>query len=258
MRKLRRRVRLHSMAGVVRLWDEVLNLLYPATCCGCSVSTPRPGFCLRCRTAIRTPRSPLCVVCGVPFGTAAAGDYRCGHCLNHGFGFGQARACALYDAADTGQHPLKAVLQRYKYNREVGLARPLAQLLFERCPVAVGAYELIMPVPLHVARLRWRGFNQAHLLVKPLARRAGVPLDALSLERVRPTRPQVELTETERRRNVAHAFHVTRPERVRQRRILLVDDVYTTGATVDECSRALKRAGAASVDVLVLARAVLQ
>jgi ComF family protein len=114
-----------------------------------------------------------------------------------------------------------------------------------------------MPVPLHVSRLRWRGFNQAQLLATPLARQAGVPLDALSLERIRHTRPQVELTEAERRRNVAHAFRVTRPGRVHRRRILLVDDVYTTGATVDECSRELKRAGAASVDVLVLARAVL-
>ncbi len=241
-----------------RLWNEFLNLLYPATCCGCAAAAPHPSFCARCRAAIRTPQAPLCVVCGIPFSTASGGDHRCGHCLRHRFGFRRARACALYSAADTGQHPLKTVLQRYKYNREVGLARPLAQLLFERCPVSLGAYEVIMPVPLHVARLRWRGFNQAHLLLKPLARQAGVPIDAFSLERVRPTRPQVELTETERRRNVAHAFRVTRPECVRGQRILLVDDVYTTGATVDECSHALRRAGAASVDVLVLARAVLQ
>ena len=246
------------MAHVRQLWDGFLNLLFPATCCGCGAAAARPGFCPRCRAAIRTPRAPLCSVCGVPFGTAAGEDHRCGRCLRRPFGFGRARACALYDAADTAQHPLKMVLQRYKYNREVGLALPLAQLLSERCPVPVGAYEVIMPVPLHVARLRWRGFNQAQLLLKPLARRSGVRVDALSLERVRPTRPQVELTETERRRNVTKAFRVTRPERVRGRRILLVDDVYTTGATVDECSRTLRRAGAATVDVLVLARAVLQ
>jgi ComF family protein len=246
------------MMRVRHLWEEVLNLLYPAVCCGCGRPATRLEFCSRCRVDIRTPRSPLCLVCGAPFGTAGGTDHRCARCLTRTFGFGCARACALYDAADAVQHPLKSVLQRYKYNRDVGLAGPLGQLLSERCPVVIAAYDVIMPVPLHVSRLRWRGFNQAQLLAKPLARQAGVPIDVLSMERVRPTRPQVELTEAERLRNVAHAFRVTRPERVRQRRILLLDDVYTTGATVDECSRELRRAGAGSVDVLVLARAVLQ
>jgi ComF family protein len=245
------------MARVRHVWDEALSLLYPAACCGCGRPAVRLEFCRRCQAEIHTPCSPLCLACGVPFGTAGGADHRCGRCLTRTFGFGRARACALYDAADTVEHPLKSVLQRYKYNRDVSLAGPLAELLSQRCPVVIPAYDVIMPVPLHVSRLRWRGFNQAQLLVKPLARRAGLPVDALSMERVRPTRPQVELTEAERRQNVAHAFRVTRPERVRQRRILLVDDVYTTGATVDECSRELKRAGAASVDVLVLARAVL-
>ena len=255
--KLHRHRRPHSIVRVRRLWDEALNLLYPAACCGCDRPTTRLEFCSRCRAEIHTPRSPLCLICGAPFATAGGADHRCDRCLTYTFGFGCARACTLYDAGDTVQHPLKSVLQRYKYNRDVGLARPLGRLLSERCPVVVGAYDVIMPVPLHVSRLRWRGFNQAQLLARPLARQAGVPMDALSLERIRHTRPQVELTEAERRRNVAHAFRVTRPECVHRRRILLVDDVYTTGATVDECSRELKRAGAASVDVLVLARAVL-
>jgi ComF family protein len=152
--------------------------------------------------------------------------------------------------------PLKMVLQRYKYSRDVSLARPLGALLAERAPLPIGDYDVLMPVPLHIDRLRWRGFNQALLLAHRLA--GGVAVDAMSLQRVRPTVPQVELTETERRRNVAGAFRVARPDRVRGRRILLVDDVYTTGATVDECSRALLRAAARAVDVLVLARAVLQ
>jgi len=256
--RLRRHRRPHSIVCVRRLWDEALNLLYPAACCGCDRPTARLEFCARCRAEIHTPRSPLCLVCGSPFATAGGADHRCDRCLTHTFGFGCARACTLYDASDTVQHPLKSVLQRYKYNRDVALARPLGQLLSERCPLVVGAYDVIMPVPLHVSRLRWRGFNQAQLLARPLARRAGVPMDALSLERIRHTRPQVELTEAERRRNVAHAFRVTRPECVHRRKILLVDDVYTTGATVDECSRELKRVGAASVDVLALARAVSQ
>jgi ComF family protein len=154
-------------------------------------------------------------------------------------------------------HPLKTVLQRYKYNRDVSLALPLAQLLIERLPFRVLHYDVLMPVPLHLDRLRWRGFNQAQLLATALARSSGVRVDAFSLRRIRPTIPQVQLNETARRRNVAQAFQVARPQRVQGQRILLFDDVYTTGATVNECSRMLRRAGARSVDVLVLARAVL-
>jgi len=203
------------------------------------------------------PASPLCPTCGAPFHTHADADHACAHCLRHPPRFGRARACTLYDAADTRHHPLKSVLQQYKYNRDVWLARPLAALLVERAPFAVGAYDVLMPVPLHVQRLRWRGFNQAQFLAQPLARATGVTLDPHSLQRVRPTRPQVDLDEKERRQNVAGAFRVARPQQVKGRSILLVDDVYTTGATVNECSGVLLRAGAKRVDVLVLARAVL-
>jgi len=170
--------------------------------------------------------------------------------------FGKARACVIYDAK-SGKHPFNAVLHRYKYARDVSLAVPLSRLLTERAPLDPAAYDLIVPVPLHIDRLRWRGFNQAQLLAAPLARRAGVPIDAFVLERVRATQPQVELNNVERRRNVVRAFRVAEPERVRRRRILLVDDVYTTGATAHECAKALMRAGGHSVDVLVLARAIL-
>jgi ComF family protein len=243
-----------------RFWEASLNLLYPPTCCGCGSPAASPGFCSTCRVAIETPQSPLCLVCGIPYptaGVAAGVDHLCGRCLGRHPRFGRARACATYDAADTIHHPLKSVLQRYKYTPDISLAPSLAALVVERCPLSATAYDVIMPVPLHVTRLRWRGFNQAQFLAHALARKSCVPIDALSLRRLRATLPQVELNETQRRRNVARAFGVVRPARVRARRILLVDDVYTTGATVDECSQALLKAGATSVDVLVLARAVL-
>jgi ComF family protein len=249
---------LHSMSRVRQLWDEGLNLLYPAACCGCGLPTPRLRFCADCEKEIRTPRAPLCSTCGTPFGADADIDHRCSRCLAVPPAFRRARACALYHAADSSSHPLKSVLQRYKYKPDVSLALPLGRLLAERCPLPIDTYTVIVPVPLHLTRLRWRGFNQSHFLARTLARLAGVRLDPFSLTRVRPTRPQVELHEADRRRNVRHAFQVTLPQRVRGQRVLLVDDVYTTGATVDECSRELMRGGAAGVDVLTLARAVLQ
>lgn len=239
------------------VWNAALDLLFPARCCACTHTADRPGFCADCRALIETPAAPLCTRCGVPFHTRTGTDHQCGRCLTEPPRFQQARACTLYDADDTVTHPLKSVLQRYKYAHEIGLSRPLGALLIERCPLPLDRYDLIVPVPLHVSRLRWRGFNQSQHLALGLSRAAAIPLDAFALERIRPTRPQVELHEAERRRNVARAFHVARPERVEGRRLLLVDDVYTTGATVNECSRVLLRAGAAQVDVLVLARAVL-
>jgi ComF family protein len=241
-------------------WNAALDLLYPPRCCGCGRATKRPGFCRLCQATIALPQSPLCTVCGAPFQTGAGADHPCGRCLVRAPRFGRARACALYDARDAGTGnaatvPLKAVLQRYKYNRDVSLAPVLGALLRQRAPLSPSAYDVIIPVPLHISRLRWRGFNQAQLLAQHFA--AGSAIDPYSLTRVRSTRPQVDLHESERRRNVAGAFCVTRPQRIDGQRILLIDDVYTTGATVDECSGALRHAGARSVDVLVLARAVL-
>jgi len=245
----------------VQLWNTVLNLFYPPSCYGCGCPTDLPRFCGACDTRIAQPRSPLCTICGVPFRTRDGADHPCSRCLAHLPHFGRARACAIYDGNDTvartsttGSEPLKAVLQRYKYNRDVSLAPTLGALLARRAPLAAAAYDVIIPVPLHISRLRWRGFNQAHLLARHLPGQ-GV-IDPYSSTRIRPTRPQVDLRESERRRNVAGAFRVTRPERIDGQRILLVDDVLTTGATVDECAGALRRAGARSVDVLVLARAV--
>ena len=185
-------------------------------------------------------------------------DHTCGQCLARRPRFGRARACAVYDASERTADPLKTVLQQYKYGRNVSLAVPLAGLLLDCCPLPLEAYDLIIPVPLHLTRLRWRGFNQAQFLAHRLAVAARLPLDPFALQRVRPTRPQVQLDVDQRRQNVARAFHVVRPQRVCDRRVLLVDDVYTTGATVNECSRALLQAGANTVDVLVLARAILQ
>ena len=116
--------------------------------------------------------------------------------------------------------------------------------------------DLIVPVPLHPRRLRWRGFNQSLLLAKQVSRRYEVPMDPFVLYRKRETAPQTQLAEGERRKNVRGAF-ATRPERsLKRKSLLLVDDVYTSGATVNECSRVLLHGGAKEVYVLTLARTV--
>jgi ComF family protein len=242
---------------VLRLWNAVLDLIYPPACCHCGGQCEGNDFCRECLARIRLVRRPCCNRCGLPFATQGGENHACGRCLARPPFFGKARAAAIYAASDPPDQPLKSVLQRYKYNRDVSLAAPLARLLNRNLPVDLAAYDLILPVPLHPTRLRWRGFNQALLLARHIAAHRNARVDPFALERVRPTQPQVDLDEQQRQRNVARAFRVTRPELLRGRRVLLVDDVYTTGSTVNECSRSIAGAGADGVDVLVLARAVL-
>ena len=145
-----------------------------------------------------------------------------------------------------------------KYGKRIPMALPLAaavrKTFFEHW--SSEKVDLLVPVPLHIKRLRERGFNQAYLLVMRWAKRDGVCCDGRLLRRVRWTEPQTTMNRKDRRKNVKGAFAVNRPEAVRGKRIVLVDDVYTTGSTVNECAKVLKKAGAEEVDVLTLARAV--
>lgn len=135
------------------------------------------------------------------------------------------------------------------------MAKILAAFLTERIPLPLDQ-DVIVPIPLHRDRLRWRGFNQALPLAHALGRAGTVPVDPFVLARCRPTPPQVGLGAGDRRQNVRGAFVVRDRERARDRSVLLVDDVMTTGATAHECARILRAAGARHVDVVVLARAL--
>ena len=153
---------------------------------------------------------------------------------------------------------LREALHAFKFRGKRAVARPLGDLLAEAgagYPGARGA-GLLVPVPLYPDRERERGFNQAALLAERLGRLWGVAVAANALERTAATPAQTGLSGEERRRNVRGAFAVPRPARVAGRRVLLVDDVLTTGATADACARALRRAGAAEVGVLTVARAI--
>jgi len=235
------------------LVNAALDLLFPPRCPGCGRDGER-WFCAPCLNRIPGPTMPICDCCGFTL-PATSISPRCRACLDRPPAFRRARACATYAHDDEG--PLRAVLHRYKYERDLAEAAPLVRLLEERCPLAPNDYDLVVPVPLHLSRLRWRGFNQAQLLVQTHARRHCVRVDPFALERVRATGPQVRLDAEERRRNVRGAFRVAHRERVAGRAVLLVDDVYTSGATADACARALLSAGARVVDVVALAHAVL-
>jgi ComF family protein len=249
----------------------LLNFLYPPRCAACDVGLPidtTRRVCAPCLAAVEPPRPPLCLVCGAPLHTGDE-DERCGHCRAAPPAFDSARAITRYQSGTDGARPdgshtdgsgtdgssaVAALLRRHKYGLDQSLGHALAEYLDAGPALEADAYDVVIPVPLHRSRLRWRGFNQAALLGAALARRLNCPLDVATLARVRSTASQTARDRAQRTRNVRNAFAVRRPSRVAGRRVLLVDDVMTTGATADECARVLRAAGARRIDVLTLAR----
>jgi ComF family protein len=216
-----------------------------------------PFICPDCRTGFEPMASPLCLRCGVMFVSRSGGDHLCGDCLQHRGQFRRARSAGAYDGA------LMALVHHLKYRACLVLGDPLGRLLRQTFHRYWPPDEIdwVVPVPLHPRRLRQRGFNQAQILVQAWAHRdSGNPggLRFTSARdimlRAKPTVPQTGLGKAERRQNIRGAFKVLDRDRVEGRRILLVDDVFTTGATADEAARELLKNGADAVDVLTVAR----
>jgi ComF family protein len=254
-------MKLTAAPGFVNHLDGVVDWLFPPRCRACGSwmhGRDADYFCSSCRLSIELITHPLCPVCGRPFPDSAGEDHPCGACIKRAPYFVQARAWACYPREELDLQPLRSVLQKFKYGRKVSLGKPLGRLMAQGCAgfLTACSAELIVPVPLHPRRLRWRGFNQSVLLARQVSRAYDKPMDPFVLLRRRETPPQTQLTEEERRRNVRGAFALNPEKSIKNKTILLVDDVYTSGATVNECSRTLRRGGAAAVYVVTLARAV--
>ena len=237
---------------------ELIDFLYPPRCAACGArfaAGAQRRVCDECLARKELLPGPLCAVCGGPVESAASGATRCARCIADPPHFRHASAIARYRAsAEDDPRSLPAMLRRHKYGLDQAAGRALAEYLGTDLRIDPGAIDLIVPVPLHRRRLWWRGFNQAAILAEEISRRLKVPLDATAIVRNRATAAQTSRDHDARRRNVRRAFAVARPARVAKRAVLLVDDVMTTGATVDECARVLLEAGARSVDVFTLAR----
>lgn len=241
------------MNTMVFILKTIIDFIFPPKCAICGKyfrAEKEVVICPNCISQIKYIESPQCSRCGKPFYSEAAADYHCGDCLTKRRYFNRARAMGCYDGT------LRKAIHLFKYKLKNNLAFSLASLMADRMQsYFVGvAYHLIIPVPLHPGRLRERGFNQSLSLAKFLSTQYKIPLDRYSLTRGKITKPQVGLSERNRKDNVRGAFLLSERSKVVDKNILLLDDVYTSGNTVDECSKVLIKAGAHKVDVLTLAR----
>jgi ComF family protein len=219
---------------------HALDVLVPERCAACTATVPADTvFCHACHARVNVLESPLCVGCGSS---------------PHGDQVGCARAFARYDG-DAVPHPVADALHAFKYRGAWRLAPRLASAMAP-CVPAPAVVPLVVPVPLHVTRLRARGFNQSALLAWNVGRIRRWPVAPLLLVRTRDTPSQTTLPAAARHANVDGAFALRRVGSTSGRHILLIDDVWTSGATARAIARLLRDAGAATVDVLTFARVV--
>jgi ComF family protein len=236
---------------VLAVAKVLLDLLFPPLCIGCRVPVGDPGFCATCWSALTFLDGPACACCGLPFPVALEGENLCAACLSRPPAFDRARAILAYD-----EHSRGAILA-LKHADRLELVPGFARWLARAGQGLIRESDLVVPVPLHRRRLWQRRYNQSAELARRLAHNWALAFDPFALVRSRATRSQGAVGSAKgRRRNVLGAFKVPDGARVAGKRILLLDDVLTTGATAEACARALKRAGASKVYVLALARVV--
>ncbi len=264
---------------IISLYNSVKDAIFPSRCLACGYlfhqekqdkepkiedtnfkSLMTPFLCELCRDDFFSIESPLCIGCGVMFISRAGTDHLCEECITAPKKFRKARAPGVFKSA------LRKTIHSFKYKGKTGLAKPLGLLLYysfmqfwenERI-------DMVIPVPLHAKRLKKRGFNQSYLLIKDWMDQAGknsdqskkITIAGAAIKRIKRTRPQTGLDRKRRIENIKDAFKLGDGENVREKKILIVDDVYTTGATANECAKVLLKKGATSVDVLTLARAM--
>jgi len=241
--------------GYLDLFFNTLDFLFPPSCLTCGSRELYKRECLICKVCVNSIpfiTHPFCTRCGKPFSTKSERDHLCGECLTHNSYLTTVRALGKYEGI------LKTMIHEFKYKQKFALRNVFALLLdtYPTDDINFFSYDLFIPVPLHLDRLKQRGFNQAVMWGDILKKKYNVPLERTALKRTESTLPQVSLHGKTRKSNVRNAFKVTDSTLARDKAILLLDDVYTTGATMNECARVLIEAGAFRVDGFVIARAV--
>ena len=242
----------------LRAWLEAaLAFVYPQACqiCGNAHATPEEGFvCADCRQEIQFIRPPYCERCGLPYPGEITNTFVCSNCHDTKLHFTHARSVIAANG------PALEIIHRYKYQRALWFEPWLAGLLIREAGPVLRAekWDCLVPVPLHPGKEAEREFNQAERLARRLGQATGITVNTRLLRRILPTRTQTKLTREERAENVRRAFTPVPGADCAGKRVVVFDDVLTTGATTNACARALKACGAAEVSVWTLARGLLR
>jgi competence protein ComFC len=240
------------MLAAPDLIRSIASLIYPPTCTICLASVGlREHLCAGCEAKLSRIVAPFCSKCSEPFDGAITTTFSCANCAHRKLYFDA--AVSAYRSRGIARH----VILNFKYGKQIHLARLVGRWLiaaFDDPRLGQRSFDAIVPVPLHPARQRERGFNQATLLAEQIGRHLGVSVRP-ALQRVRFTTTQTAFDRAERIQNLRHAFRLRRNADVRGLDVLLIDDVLTTGSTLSECARVLKENGARSVFAATAARA---
>lgn len=236
--------------------NAFLAFFYPENCQICQIQRATAGegyVCQSCRGQIVLIEPPYCMRCGLPYEGDITTSFTCSNCRDLTFYFKSARSAVV------AQGIALDIIHRYKYHRALWFEPLLAGWLIQKAQPALRdePWHLIVPVPLHSTKLREREFNQAERLAAALSVATGIPLGRRVLKRIKPTQTQTTLSREERQSNIRGAFAPAREQDLSGRRIVLIDDVLTTGATTNACARVLARMGAAEIRVWTLARGLI-
>ena len=234
---------------------RLADIVFPPACaaCGAAIADPQ-GLCPACWSGLAFIERPYCERLGTPFAVDVGGEILSPAAIAEPPPFARARAAVAYEGA------ARTLVHKLKYSDRLDLAQTLGRMILRAGREILADADLLIPVPLHRGRLWRRRFNQAAALAQVVSRASGVPVDSMLLRRVKATKTQVGLTRPQRKLNLSGALVVPRRLRPRLagRRVVLVDDVLTTGSTAEAAARVLTRAGAARVDVLAFARVVAE
>jgi competence protein ComFC len=238
--------------GMLKPIEALISLFYPPICTICAADVgPSEYLCGDCNAKVARIVPPFCETCSEPFPGAITDPFTCANCGHRKLYF--ETAVAAYRSRGV----VRRVIHDFKYNRQIHLRHVVAQWLADALDdvrLRGRRFDRLVPVPLHPTRRRERGFNQADLLAELLSRRTSIPLQPV-LQRIRYTKTQTAFDRAERMENLRNAFRLRKNATVQGYRVLLIDDVLTTGSTLSECARVLKVAGAVSVHAATAARA---
>lgn len=222
---------------------QAADWLYPPECAGCG--QPGSRFCPSCASQLKIIEEPFCSTCGTPVEPGK----KCLECTEHPPRFDKLRSWAVFAG------PLREALHSLKYKKNLGVAEVLAKPLVGILQREKWDFDLIIPIPLSRNHLKQRGYNQAQAIARPISLTFGKPIDSRSVTRVKETSSQVDLSPHQRYANLQDAFSAN-PAKLNGRKVLLVDDVATTGATLNSCAEALRNAGVTEVFCITVAKAL--